>query len=81
MRRTLLKSKIPRAVVTVADLHYEGSLGLDEDLIEAAERPPDYRRLCPNLRITKSRDSLPRSSFWTAKTGSKADGRAASGLS
>jgi len=40
MRRTLLKSKIHRAVVTAADLHYEGSLGLDEDLIEAADLVP-----------------------------------------
>jgi len=40
MRRTLLKSKIHRAKVTAADLHYEGSLGLDEDLIEAADLVP-----------------------------------------
>jgi aspartate 1-decarboxylase len=40
MRRTLLKSKIHRAVVTAADLDYEGSLGLDEALIEAADLVP-----------------------------------------
>jgi aspartate 1-decarboxylase len=40
MRRTLLKSKIHRARVTMADLHYEGSLGLDEALIEAADLAP-----------------------------------------
>jgi len=40
MRRTLLKSKIHRARVTTADLHYEGSLGLDEDLIKAADLVP-----------------------------------------
>lgn len=40
MRRTLLKSKIHRAVVTTADLNYEGSLGLDEDLIEASGLVP-----------------------------------------
>jgi len=40
MRRTLLKSKIHRARVTASDLHYEGSLGLDEDLIEAAGLVP-----------------------------------------
>jgi aspartate 1-decarboxylase len=40
MRRTLLKSKIHRAKVTAADLHYEGSLGLDENLIEAADLVP-----------------------------------------
>ncbi len=32
----LLKSKIHRAVVTEADLNYEGSITIDEDLIEAA---------------------------------------------
>ncbi len=30
MYRTLLRSKIHRAVVTAADLHYEGSLTVDE---------------------------------------------------
>ena len=37
MRRTLLKSKIHRAHVTDADLHYEGSIGIDRDLMEAAD--------------------------------------------
>ena len=32
----VLKSKIHRATVTQADLHYEGSLTLDLDLMEAA---------------------------------------------
>jgi len=36
MRRTLLKSKIHRATVTEADLDYEGSVTIDEDLMEAA---------------------------------------------
>jgi aspartate 1-decarboxylase len=36
MRRTFLKSKIHRAVVTDADLDYEGSVTIDEDLLEAA---------------------------------------------
>lgn len=34
--RTLLKSKIHRAVVTSADLDYEGSLKVDIDLLNAA---------------------------------------------
>jgi aspartate 1-decarboxylase len=34
--RTFLKSKIHRAVVTSADVDYEGSLTLDVDLLEAA---------------------------------------------
>ncbi|MBM3294316.1 MAG: aspartate 1-decarboxylase [Candidatus Aminicenantes bacterium] len=40
MRRTLLKSKLHRAVVTDANLHSEGSLGLDEDLLAAADLIP-----------------------------------------
>jgi aspartate 1-decarboxylase len=36
MRRTLFKSKIHRATVTHADLEYEGSVTIDEDLLEAA---------------------------------------------
>jgi len=37
MRRTLLKSKIHRAPVTDADLHYVGSMTLDPHLMEAAD--------------------------------------------
>lgn len=33
----MLKSKLHRAVVTDADLHYEGSVSIDEDLMEAAD--------------------------------------------
>ena len=36
MRRTFFKSKIHRATVTHADLEYEGSVTLDEDLMDAA---------------------------------------------
>jgi aspartate 1-decarboxylase len=36
MFRTLLKSKIHRAVVTHCELHYEGSCAIDEDLLDAA---------------------------------------------
>jgi aspartate 1-decarboxylase len=36
MRRTFFKSKIHRATVTHADLDYEGSVTIDEDLLEAA---------------------------------------------
>jgi aspartate 1-decarboxylase len=36
MRRTLFKSKIHRATVTHADLDYEGSVTIDEDLMDAA---------------------------------------------
>lgn len=36
MLREMLRSKIHRATVTKVDLHYEGSLGVDEDLMDAA---------------------------------------------
>jgi len=38
--RTLLKSKIHRAVVTDADLNYEGSLSIDSDLMAKADIVP-----------------------------------------
>ena len=37
MFRRMLKSKIHRAVVTDADVSYEGSITIDPDLMEAAE--------------------------------------------
>ncbi|MEK6531977.1 MAG: aspartate 1-decarboxylase [Deltaproteobacteria bacterium] len=36
MHRVMLKSKIHRAVVTDADVNYEGSVAIDESLMEAA---------------------------------------------
>src|SRR5258708_32997715 len=35
--RTMLKSKIHRATVTQADLHYVGSVTVDQDLLDAAD--------------------------------------------
>jgi aspartate 1-decarboxylase len=35
--RTMFKSKIHRATVTQADLHYIGSVTIDEDLMDAAD--------------------------------------------
>ena len=37
MIRTMLKSKIHRATVTQADLHYVGSIAIDRDLMDAAD--------------------------------------------
>jgi aspartate 1-decarboxylase len=37
VRRRMLKSKIHRAVVTDANLHYVGSVTVDPDLLEAAD--------------------------------------------
>ncbi len=41
MKRIVFKSKIHRATVTDADLHYEGSLTVDVDLLEAADILPN----------------------------------------
>lgn len=40
MRRTMCKSKIHRATITDANLHYEGSVTIDSDLMEAADILP-----------------------------------------
>lgn len=40
MLRTMLKSKIHRATVTEADLHYVGSVTVDADLLDAADLLP-----------------------------------------
>ena len=45
MDRKMLKSKIHRATVTGADLHYEGSITIDLDLMEAADIIP-YEAVC-----------------------------------
>jgi len=44
MKRILLKSKIHRGTVTDADLHYEGSVTIDSELLEAADIVP-YERV------------------------------------
>ena len=40
MVRTIFKSKIHRATVTHADVHYEGSVSIDKRLLEAADILP-----------------------------------------
>ncbi len=37
MNRTMLKSKIHRARITGSDLHYVGSITVDQDLLDAAD--------------------------------------------
>lgn len=44
MKRTFLFSKIHRAVVTEVNIGYEGSIGIDEELIKAAGFRP-YERV------------------------------------
>ncbi len=41
MRRRMFKSKIHRATVTEANLNYEGSVSIDEALMEAADILPN----------------------------------------
>ncbi|OIO58535.1 MAG: aspartate 1-decarboxylase [Alphaproteobacteria bacterium CG_4_10_14_0_2_um_filter_63_37] len=36
MQRNMLMAKIHRATVTHADLHYEGSIAIDQDLLDAS---------------------------------------------
>ncbi|MEE4208153.1 MAG: aspartate 1-decarboxylase [Parvularcula sp.] len=36
MRLTLLKAKLHQAVLTMTDLHYEGSIAIDRDLLDAS---------------------------------------------
>ncbi len=43
MQRHMLKSKIHRATVTEADLHYEGSLTIDRELMTAVDLHPFER--------------------------------------
>jgi aspartate 1-decarboxylase len=45
----LLKSKLHRAAVTGGSLNYEGSLGIDEDLMEQAGLLPYEKILCGNM--------------------------------
>ncbi|MFH1151034.1 MAG: aspartate 1-decarboxylase [Actinomycetota bacterium] len=40
MFRTMLKSKIHRAIVTDADIHYEGSITIDRALMDLADLVP-----------------------------------------
>lgn len=44
MQRTMLKSKLHRVTTTHAELHYEGSCAIDEDLLDAAN-------ICENEQI------------------------------
>ena len=49
MFRSMLKSKIHRARVTEADLHYMGSVTIDRDLLVASDILPNEKVLVVNL--------------------------------
>ena len=66
MQRIMLKSKIHRARVTAADLHYEGSLTIDQDLMDAADivehEQVDVYDITNGARLTTYAISGPRGS-------------------
>ncbi|MEK7702405.1 MAG: aspartate 1-decarboxylase [Nitrospirota bacterium] len=49
MLRVLLKSKIHRATITESDLNYEGSITIDQILMDAAEMIPYEQVMVSNL--------------------------------
>lgn len=49
MKRIMLKSKIHRAVLTGTELHYEGSIAIDRDLLDAADLLPGEQVQVVNL--------------------------------
>lgn len=49
MQVLLLKSKIHRAAVTAGNVDYEGSLGIDQDLMDQVGLLPYEKILCGNL--------------------------------
>ena len=49
MLRSMMKSKVHRATVTEADLHYVGSLTLDRDLMDAADILPHEKVQVVNI--------------------------------
>ena len=63
---TLMKSKLHRAVVTQADLDYEGSIAIDRDLLDAADILPheqvDVLNITTGARYTTYAIEAPRGS-------------------
>jgi aspartate 1-decarboxylase len=49
MNRTMFRSKIHKAVVTMAELYYEGSITVDKELLEAADILPYEKVQVVNL--------------------------------
>ena len=49
MNVEILKSKLHQACVTDADVHYEGSLGIDTELMEAVALYPHEKVLVSNI--------------------------------
>lgn len=49
MLRTICKSKIHRATITETNLHYPGSVTIDDELLEAADIMPNERVQIVNI--------------------------------
>ena len=66
MKRLMLKSKIHRAMVTGTELDYEGSVAIDQDLLEAADILPGEQvhvlNLTNNERLITYAITAPRGS-------------------
>ncbi len=70
---TMLKTKLHRATVTGADLHYEGSIGIDRDLLDASGILPheqvDVLNINTGARFTTYAIEAPRGSAEIAVNG------------
>ena len=66
MKLTMMKGKIHRATVTQADLHYEGSISIDRDLLDMAGILPneqvDILNITNGERFTTYAITAPRGS-------------------
>lgn len=73
---TMLKAKLHRATVTGADMHYEGSIGIDRDLLDASGILPheqvDVLNINTGGRFTTYAIEAPRGSADIAVNGAAA---------
>ena len=76
MLLTMLKAKLHRATVTGADLHYEGSIAIDRDLLDASGMLPheqvDVLNISTGGRFTTYIIEAPRGSRAVAVNGAAA---------
>ena len=76
MNRDMLKSKIHGATITALDLHYQGSITVDEDLLDKADILPGEQVHVLNINngdrlityaIAAPRGWGPRASKWSCR--------------
>ena len=58
MNRTMFRSKIHRATVTMSELYYEGSITVDKDLLDAADILPYEKVQVVNLNTGSRLEDL-----------------------